>query len=544
MANRPTQEVFVPRQRPARITVALLVGAFVLLGIGAALLVPDSPRLSGNQRSGGETGLSTAPPPLAGQPDHSGGLTQPASDAASNPDVAMDLESVPPEPKNFWIVFVAEGDLRISGVRARVTVVSSTRLPNGHFEEKGLDAESDASGQLLVAALPGNTVRVQLDDDNWGALPVQFVCRAEDAAAEKFIRLHPLCTVAVRARFDDGEPVTSSGGFLSLGVLNTFDLDEAGYAKVRRVLQSEGVTCTVYSGYRAGYARHEVPVSAHELKTGSEILIIVPKSAEPFGLIRLLFDDPTLSSSRVIIECSISGPQESSIRQGVRSWDSPKLLSGLEYRITLLGDLAWQSPWVGVPSGATTDLRAFPVASASVRATLLTESGAPLPGGTVKLHDGGAVSYGPRNVPRLPAAMLSNQAGEIVLRGLPPGSHIIEFHAWGRSTVQVSVVVTSGETVELGPIILDPALGSIRVSLVGAQEGKSYDVYLTDINAAILAPAVRTAQQDVSFERLTLHKYVVSVTLAGGGLVASADAFLDESNTSAAVQIDVSQLKP
>lgn len=531
------------KNRPSKVTLALMVAASLLLGVGVALLTPDRPGPAANQRPVGDVSPS-ASARSEGRPEPVRTEPAPAPKTEIRPHDAPELGQVPAGPVSISIVFVDENEVRVQGVQARVIVNTGVRLPSGHTDQPTFNGESDANGVLPVTALPGHKVSVQVNDSDWGALPLEFDCRAADHAAEKVIRLHPLFTVAVRAQFEDGEPVTSSGGFHALGVLNTFDLDEAGYAKVRRVPSAEGLTCTIYSGYRAGYARHQVPVSAHELKTATELLIVVPKSSEPFGMIRLLFDEPTAAASRVIIECSNDGPQEASIRRGSRSWDSPKLLSGPEYRITLVGELAWQSPWVGVPTGAMTELRVVPTAGANVRATLLTETGAPLSGGTAKLKDGGAVAYGERNVPRLPAAMLSNDAGEIVLRGIPAGSHVIEFHAWGRATVQVSVVVAPGETLELGSITLDPALGSIRVALVGVQEGKSYDVYLTDFNAAILAPATRTAGQEVTFERLTLHKYVVAVTLAGGGTVASADAFLDESNTTATVNIDVSDLKP
>lgn len=418
---------------------------------------------------------------------------------------------------------------------------------------------SDKTGMATSLMARGTAVIVAVLNPEWYCEKVAIT-----VADDTFVPLTLLHTASIRlrAQFDDGSPVTHMGYLLQAsapdvdgsmvrviksGYSASFALSQDGTVTVEQVPVDNPLECMILPQPRPGYTTTRRLLQPHELASGAELLIVV-SATDQFGTLRVDFTSGAPARGSMLVLEQFEGPTHAhGLQAGVAFWRSANLRPNLRYRVTVTGTTAWRSGWVDVARGQETVIAASLDASATVSARILDEVGKPLHGATLRLKDGRLVSYraGENPVSADPTDARSNEAGEVELQGLPPGSVELELESWQYDVARRTVTVAAGGNVNLGDVSLTPAIGQISVELTGTAVGREYTINLGHpLGGLLVPPAPGPITGTRTFARIALRRYLVFVHLRQGGSVVSAVVELTPDVPMASITLDVSGLKP
>lgn len=408
---------------------------------------------------------------------------------------------------------------------------------------------TNSAGSIHLTSLRSHLLAIELATDGWYA-PVTRSDFSETRVLT--IELRPTASVRIRIQYSDGYPYVGRG--LLVGIddpyANYFDCDSNGTSIVEDVPVDRALNCRPCSALKPGYAgpndSQPTKLEVHELTSGRELLVVLPPATNPDGMIRINFLNGYLIRGKYTLQSKQSRVAEGSFATNQDgAWISGTLQPG-KYRATFSGNQAWQSDWIEVGPGEETVIEATFQVSGSARARLLDGEGKPVIRGQLRLADGSYISWN-KAVPQRGRQMdgWSDEEGIVVLGGLPPGTLTIEAESKGREPVALQAAIVSGETSDLGDIVLVEATGEITVELTGQNEGVEYAIV---VFAPSEGPPILPFQvihgSSGTVKGLPLRTYDVCVTGKRGGSLVTATVALSRDQPSQSVSLNVASVKP
>lgn len=529
---------------------ALAAVACLLMGFAVAYTwlrpsdVPPAPSLSNSDATGGVT------------PAHSTvDRPSPAPAGTTRPDTSTQATAGPaaqtgPESQRCAVnvTFATADGQTVPGVAVNVNVFSATPEADGKHYSLAAPLFSDRSGQILLSNEAGRRLTLEVTDAAWYAAPLEtdFV----PGQSEVEVLLESVCTVRVRAQYDDGVPVTYMGSLRSAGRSGysvSFALDEQGCAEVARVPVRPLLRCIIFGGKRTGYAKHEVSLRQDQLTSGMENLIVVPRTVAAGGLLVLFQNGVIAPRSCIVLECSQDWPPAESrqLPSGAQRYEWPNLTPGRRYRLMVVGTLCWRSDWIEVAEGQVTTVSARLDPCGTVTARIVDEQGQPIELGALALSNGMAYTFTASKAAGPLTGGISGPDGQAVLKGLPPGPVALEAVAWGTEPVTLNVDVIAGQTTDLGTLILRKARGTIRVTLTGVPAGQRFRVSISPAqppSAPDVLPPEIAVDGRLVMECLPLREYQVAAFPSDGGGVVTTRVELSAAEFDREVVLDVSSL--
>lgn len=469
---------------------------------------------------------------------------------AANPDPVPDI-GTPRADAVLKVAVIRRDGSPAPGLMFRCTLLAGTERSPVSLGSVMLFTDQD--GKFEANFGEGNFIGLILASKNWYA-DQSRVPRSQRAHE---IVVSPTATVSVLAEFDDGQPVTSSGMFYpetNPPYVASFALDANGRATVPDVAVDRPLRCEINGYYRAGYANHSELFEPATLTSGATLRVVVPKARDPYGRIRVVFqEEPPAGNRRVLIECEGRSAVEAELPGRKRQWDSDRLMPGFRYRISILGETAWCSEWLNVNKGDVVEVVPTLRPGASAKAVLVDEQGQPVVNGTLgtALAFGFAYQWAGRGllpqgsqmpVPKVPPEFLSDAKGVVTLAGMPAGSCTLEAEAWDKEPAQVTVTLAEGQTLDLGTITLRKATAEISLTLTGTSPDTKYVVSLCDNDGRDLRPGQLVTSTPFKLTALRRRSYMLYVTTEKGGDVAHQRVELAATSTSVDVTLDVSNL--
>ncbi|MBK8206293.1 MAG: carboxypeptidase regulatory-like domain-containing protein [Planctomycetes bacterium] len=405
---------------------------------------------------------------------------------------------------------------------------------------------TDEAGQFEVTSSPDHIVRLELLEEHWWSKSVT----ADFAVAEPIVMvLSAAKSVSFRALCEDGQPLTYAISLKNkdIGYSEMPSLAVDGTVTVKRVPIDRPLACKAFCrriGYDDGFAEFSVA----DLNSGRELQIVAPKSDKPLGGIRVQFVGALSGiDSSVTIESDDGFARGGQLGPDRDHWESDKLPAGYRYRVSILGPWAWRSNWIEVETGKVSTVEATLAPGAVVRARLIDTDAFPVVRGALRPSNGSYLCFrgGKPPLPNVPLHWVSDADGNVCVTGLPAGKITLEAEAAGREPVTIECNTVAGQQIDLGEIVLNQAIGTITLELVGTKEGSQYRVFLSQPNeAGVIFPPYRLDDATHAYAGLPLRGYTVFATLAGGGSVARAKINLSPEQYSVTVQLDVSELEP
>lgn len=408
-------------------------------------------------------------------------------------------------------------------------------------------ARSDRQGCVKIDCDEGDNVRLESADDAWYFRAIVVQLDVSNRRETVTLTLRPAVRVRIRAAYDDGQPVTYMGSLHSLDMTGgaiTFGLSSDGTADVPRVPVDEPLKCLIFGHQRGGYGDATSEFQPHELASGQELLVLVRRLGETKGHIRAEFGEVRLGhGTRIIIEQKKRVPLDYEMSVYSDHWVSPALIAGSEVRLSVLGQLAWQSDWITVEGGREIVVKAVLVKSGGVKARILDAAASPVRRGALRLSDGGYLAFvSPGNLPIAPEDCWSDDEGAAQLLGLPPGKLVIEAWAWGKEPAVVEVEIRAGLVLDLGNLILVAAQGTIELTLEGVREGFEYVAFVIHPGGGRLYPPESIAGDSHTIRGLPVRNYQICITLKTGGRVVSQPVSLSQSMPNTTVRLNVANL--
>lgn len=446
------------------------------------------------------------------------------------------------------VLFMTAHNERLGGVAVSTNIFSRQREVSGVYFSQRARQETDAGGLIAVSSATGRCLAIEVVDANWYAEVLELEFGPADKSAT--VLLEPVSVVRIRAQYDDGLPVTDSGwlrGKGAEGYSAHFAFDSQGCAVIARVPVRPSLRCRVFGGKRTGYSKHEVELDRVQIESGMEILVVVPKSGS-MGGIQITFPNGRPAGNSVMhLECesALPSPEYRQVAGGVESFEWANLPTGRRYRLALLGSNCWKSDWIAVEPGKVSKVDAELVASGEVRARLVDGAGQPIAFGALAIADGMSFTFTAGRSAGPATNSISDADGQVLLGGLPPGTTVIEAFSWGTEPVRRQIEIVSGQSVDLGAVMLIVAIGKIRVKLFGAKPGQEFRVSVSlaePLSAPdVLPPEVATGGH-YALEHLPLRSYLVAVFPASGGRVVTATVRLTPGDHDQDVELDVSPI--
>ena len=430
-----------------------------------------------------------------------------------------------------------------AGVFCRIT--EYLEKPNKRLKQEQFTRKSDKAGELNLTASTNADARLEPDDTHWYFKIVEKALFGQTKPV--VLVLSPKASVRLRCQYADGVPVTDSaalwrdspddrwdGGFATDGTL-TFLIP------IDRPLQ-----CRVFT-WRVGYADLRTQISAEELASGQELLLIVPVENRPLGGMRVIFPEGGSPRAGYLILESIWGPSLWPFNARQAAIEIPRLNPAKGYRASICGcgPNAWRSDWVEVKPREATMLTVAWEVGAVVHVKLLGPDGDPMKQSAIRLNYGDYLGFD-KGRPEVPQEQLAGKDGNATIAGLPSGESQIEFEAWGMEPQRRLVNLKAGEELDLGTIFFSEALGEIEVNLVGMQEGKAYAVYVgrpTD-GGCIYWPLTPVVDGRATIRRLALRSHSIGAIFAKGGTCVAQRVELTPAQPVTSITLDVSDLKP
>lgn len=317
-------------------------------------------------------------------------------------------------------------------------------------------------------------------EDGWRFQERPPALSAERLEAEvTLLREFPL---QVRITYDDGRPYvgnasvwTKSGVWSAKpgesavkdvggGPSDILSIDETGAFTIPHVVEGDGVDLTGWAQGAEYGGSFNRKLSVTDASDGSVWQIVIPKLQKERtpGVIRLT--GPGASSGSVII---IDDPWENPIENfDLSRKKESRGLPERSYRVRVSGEnIGWESEIIELHNGDTKELQVPEQAPGRVSALITDKDGNPLKGATITPWSRGHAAFPMDPVPYIFA--VSGSDGVAQLGGQPPGKQKYRIEAAGMQFQAETADVFSGETADLGRVVLIPAVGEIRVTLVG-----------------------------------------------------------------------------
>ncbi len=430
-----------------------------------------------------------------------------------------------------------------AGVLCRIT--EYLEKPNKRLKQEQFTRKSDKAGELHLTASTNADARLEPDDTHWYFKIVEKALFGQ--AKPVVLVLSPKASVRLRCQYADGVPVTDSaalwrdspddrwdGGFATDGTI-TFLIP------IDRPLQ-----CRVFT-WRVGYADLRTQISAEELASGQELLLIVPVENRPLGGMRVIFPEGGSPRAGYLILESIWGPSLWPFNARQAAIEIPRLNPAKGYRASICGcgPNAWRSDWVEVKPREATMLTVAWEVGAVVHVKLLGPNGDPMKQSAIRLNYGDYLGFD-KGRPEVPQEHLADKDGVATITGLPSGESQIEFEAWGMEPQRRLVNLKAGEELDLGTIYFSEAVGEVEVNLMGIQEGMIYAVYVgrPTNGGCIYWPLIPVVDGRATIKRLALRSYSIGAIFAKGGTCVAQLVELTQAQPITSITLDVSNLKP
>lgn len=561
MARVETEEL-KPRSRRWVVGLMLLLAGLLGVGMGLFTNLRSATSPPGEQSAGTSRGHSHHTIALSNRTLPTEGHDVPVANAP--PDIATPTPRSIAEVASLLVRCVTTTGETVPGVSVSCVVTSgdpTSRAGNHRFVAQ-FNRTSDATGEFLIESSPQHWAQLSLKSSQYHSKGV-IVSFLHDGRIDMLVS--PLLDVRIRAIYDDGQPVATTGFFSRPAdameaarrpeAIATwyFKLSQDGTATVS-VGSDEPLQCGIDAHVRAGYLKHSSVFSVAELTSGQELQIIVRRHDGPPGTIRVEWEVAGSEWNLIVEGGALGLRNERSVdarETGVDIWP----LAPGTYRVLLSTRggatgavaLAWRSEPIELKARDTVVVKAVPEPTASVRAKLIDVNAFAIEGGTLRISNGQYLHFkrGARGGSPVPKGVLSDKSGTLNLAGLPAGKYWLEAEAWGKEPAFVQVNLRPGDVVDVGNIVLWDAIGEVKIELTGMQEGLEYSVLVgrADTGGPI-QPALPVQGGRISLSKLPVRAYQISAVLRGGGAVATVRVELTPDQPSQSIQIDVQKLKP
>lgn len=449
------------------------------------------------------------------------------------------------EPSILTIKCVNTRGESVEGVGVFCRVTEYIEKPKKRINQTQATRKTDKSGEIRLTAPANAEARLEPDDSHWY---FKIVEKASFAQCDPVLLvLSPKAALRLRCQYADGLPVTDSIYIWSDEPADRWDGGLSADGTVTFTVPIDRpLKCKVIT-WRVGFEHTGTQISAEELASGKELLIIVPVENRPVGGIRVVFPEGGSPEAGNLILESLWGPSLHPFEVRQTAIEIPRLMPGKGYRASICGcgTRAWRSAWVEVKSKEATVLTVVWEQGAVVRARLLGPDGNPMKLGAIRLPYGDYLGFDKQR-PEAPREQWADEAGNVVISGLPSGESQIEFEAWGMEPQSRVVNLKAGEELDLGTIFLSEAVGEVEVNLVGMQEGKAYAVYVgrPTNGGCIYWPLIPVVDGRATIKRLALRSYSIGAIFAKGGTCIAKLVELTTSQPMTSITLDVSNLKP
>lgn len=388
------------------------------------------------------------------------------------------------------VLKLAEGGTRVSVRCVRLDGNAAVGLALHYKLLAGSPEEPSRAGEGACSTDESGTARVFLGDasalfltgveDGWRFKERPPALSAGRQEAEvTVLREFPL---RVRITYDDGRPYTGNASiWVDSGVWsaqsgntagsdvggspsNILAIDGAGAFTIPHVVEGDGVDLIGWAQgveYGGSFNRKLTVTDAAD---GAVWEIVVPKLSKERtpGVIRLT--GPGAASGRVII---IDDPWGNPIEDfDLAAKKESRGLPERSYRVRVSGEaIGWESEVIQLHNGDVKELQVPAQPPGRVRVQVTDKAGNPLEGATITPWSRAHASFPMVPVPYIFA--VSGPDGVAELGGQPPGKQKYRIEAAGMQFRAETADIFSGETTDLGRVVLIPALGEIWVTLVG-----------------------------------------------------------------------------
>lgn len=410
-------------------------------------------------------------------------------------------------------------------------------------------------GSFEVRSTQTHLLTLEPQTQHWYCATIRTTFKKSDTMV---VTLRPVATVKIRIQYEDGSPFSGSATIGGLGVwsraggdiyLRFFRCDGNGLAEMAGVPVDQPLQCVIMSDLKVGYEGYEdqvVRFEPHELTSGRELLMVIARTQDPLGKLRVEFQDSMPGpDSTYVLECEIGLVGSGRFSIGMNSYWLSGGLEPMKYRFTLLGPFAWQSTWLEVSAGRETVVQADLQPSGKIQARLVDSKVDPLKRAILRVPDGSYVNWS-KGRPRLgvEAEGWSNEDGVVTLAGLPPGKFTLTAEARGKEPMILEVEVVAEGTTDIGDVVLADAMGEVTVEITGRRDGVEYAIVVFQPSGGPVLPFQDVIGDTGVVKGLPLRKYRVTVTGKKGGSLVGEYLTLTPEHPSQTIRIDVSSVKP
>ena len=409
---------------------------------------------------------------------------------------------------------------------------------------------TNRDGTIGLRASQQHVLVAHCESEKWYCEPL----RCDFRVSQTFLLVvRPVADLAIRVQYADGDPYQHTGLLEDIeddGYVCYFDCNEDGVANLKGVPIDRTLAFRTTGGkLKAGYAGWDASdltmLKAHELSSGRELLVVIPRAVDPLGLLRVEFLNKPPEVGTYILESELARSAGGTYRaRGATSWTSGSL-QPMKYRISFLGEVAWRSEWVEVEAGRETLVEATFLTSGGVRARLVNPQFEPIQLSVLRLPDGNYFSRPKRtSVARGGVDTRPAEPGVTELSGLPPGRVTLLAEAEGKEPVELEVDVVSGTTTDLGDVVLEDAVGEVSVEIFGQKENVEYAIAIFQPSGGLVMPLQPIEGGNGVVRGLPLRMYRVAVTGTRGGSVVGEFITLTHDEPTRSLRLDVSTVVP
>lgn len=374
-----------------------------------------------------------------------------------------------------------------------------------------LALQTDAEGKVEFEARLGSDVFVRCDDPKW-VLSIdgdRFKPRQKELRAVAW----PAGVLRLRIQYDTGEPfvgiafLTTTWGGKIIGLCSAQFADkplpkaenidpkaalgrDAWYevAEIKGLAVGAEIVVSVTSD-KPGYTETKRAILPSELNQPGEVVMTLKPgvSRNAVSSIQLVWpEDQAIKGFVQFYQINAQGESYLELQAAQAMTQTRKVYPG-KYRMRLVGEYAWDSGEIDLPPGTVLKVHPVLAPSAKVRATVLDDKGAPIPGAVLEFAHLGDGSGRPRNWSSRDrvdshAAGVAGADGKAVLPGQPVGTTTFKVEAPGFEPVTRVVTLASGEDVDFGEVRLERAAGKLVINL------PAWDYAAREIRICILTP--------------------------------------------------------
>lgn len=452
--------------------------------------------------------------------------------------------------------FHSEDGETVSGTRFEIICYEQDKYSPSQKLQVGNDGR-------VVLAFGATTTRidVHLTDMDWHADSVTIELSGVETS--RTVVLHRLVDVEFDIRYEDGDPFIGRASFsMGYALPPRHSASSPTHDTPARTwggrVEGKPVTIvgisprdTVLNLYceRPGYDRFDAEIRKEQLYHGAKVYITIARPQKEYGNIVVHFDkdqwpERTVRWRYALTPDHYKGSEKSSSNTSVPPpvFIMHTILAG-SYTLTITDETRVWATTLTVTGSEETHVYADMQSPASATVRVLDESGNPISGACLYSDSRVYVDYPVRE--RKGFAAATNSEGFARLEGLPFSVQELLVDAPGYDLHRTSVVLSSGQTTDLGTVKLIPAAGVIEIRLLNSASEQTFQ-------AMCIHPWGRggessrtgvSADGTIRFERMKLREYLVAVHPAGGGRVVSKNVSLSAAEHHVIVELDVAALQ-